>query len=88
MGFGEMGVNMETARFFRNDDMSAYADALREVSVAREEVPGRRRYPGYTHTDLSTIHERAGRWKDAMALSLSFLFSLCQTMTSRIQSQT
>merc|ERR1711903_206383 len=42
-------------------DMSAYADALREVSAAREEVPGRRGYPGYMYTDLSTIYERAGR---------------------------
>eukprot|EP01071_Lankesteria_metandrocarpae_P001370 Lankesteria_metandrocarpae@DN14_c0_g1_i1.p1 len=110
--FGAMGVNMETARFFRQDfeengsmervvlfmnlandptveriitprlalttaeylayerelhvfviltDMSSYADALREVSAAREEVPGRRGYPGYMYTDLSTIYERAGR---------------------------
>merc|ERR1719447_1824444 len=110
--FGAMGVNLETARFFRNDfeqngsmekvslflnlandptieriitprltltlaeylayscnlhvlviltDMSSYADALREVSAAREEVPGRRGYPGYMYTDLSTIYERAGR---------------------------
>jgi V-type H+-transporting ATPase subunit B len=110
--FGAMGVNMETARFFRRDfeesgsmqrtalfmnlandptieriitprlalstaeylayerdmhvlvlltDMSSYADALREVSAAREEVPGRRGYPGYLYTDLSTIYERAGR---------------------------
>lgn len=110
--FGAMGVNMETARFFRADfeesgamqrtslflnlandptieriitprlalttaeylayerdlhvlviltDMSSYADALREVSAAREEVPGRRGYPGYMYTDLSTIYERAGR---------------------------
>lgn len=42
-------------------DMSAYADSLREVSAAREEVPGRRSYPGYLYTDLSTIYERAGR---------------------------
>jgi Archaeal/vacuolar-type H+-ATPase subunit B len=42
-------------------DMSAYADALREISAAREEVPGRRGYPGYMYTDLSTIYERAGR---------------------------
>merc|ERR1711881_175503 len=42
-------------------DMSAYADSLREVSAAREEVPGRRSYPGYMYTDLSTIYERAGR---------------------------
>lgn len=110
--FGAMGVNMETARFFRNDftesgainrtalfmnlandptieriitprlalttaeylayerdlhvlviltDMSSYADALREVSAAREEVPGRRGYPGYMYTDLATLYERAGR---------------------------
>merc|ERR1711862_851099 len=44
-------------------DMSSYADALREVSAAREEVPGRRGYPGYMYTDLSTIYERAGRVK-------------------------
>lgn len=42
-------------------DMSSYADALREISAAREEVPGRRGYPGYMYTDLSTIYERAGR---------------------------
>merc|ERR1712166_835665 len=42
-------------------DMSSYADSLREVSAAREEVPGRRGYPGYMYTDLSTIYERAGR---------------------------
>jgi V-type H+-transporting ATPase subunit B len=110
--FAAMGVNQETARFFRQDfeengamakvvlflnlandptieriitprlalttaeylayecgkhilvlltDMSSYADALREVSAAREEVPGRRGYPGYMYTDLSTIYERAGR---------------------------
>jgi hypothetical protein len=40
--------------------MSSYADALREVSAAREEVPGRRGYPGYMYTDLATIYERAG----------------------------
>lgn len=42
-------------------DMSSYADALREVSAAREEVPGRRGYPGYMYTDLASIYERAGR---------------------------
>ncbi|RQM04997.1 hypothetical protein DH86_00003720 [Scytalidium sp. 3C] len=42
-------------------DLTAYCDALREVSAAREEVPGRRGYPGYMYTDLSTIYERAGR---------------------------
>merc|ERR1719424_122178 len=110
--FGAMGVNRETATFFKRDfeengsmqrtslflnlandptierivtprialtsaeyfaytreqhvfviltDMSSYADALREVSAAREEVPGRRGYPGYMYTDLATIYERAGR---------------------------
>jgi len=110
--FAAMGVNMETARFFKTDfeengsleqlvmflnlasdptieriitprlalttaeylaytkerhvlviltDMSSYADALREVSAAREEVPGRRGYPGYMYTELATIYERAGR---------------------------
>eukprot|EP01113_Clastostelium_recurvatum_P027146 TRINITY_DN326_c0_g1_i1.p1 TRINITY_DN326_c0_g1~~TRINITY_DN326_c0_g1_i1.p1 ORF type:complete len:490 (+),score=146.03 TRINITY_DN326_c0_g1_i1:53-1522(+) len=110
--FAAMGVNMETARFFKQDfeesgsmehttlflnlanhptieriitprlalttaeylayqcdkhvlviltDMSSYADSLREVSAAREEVPGRRGFPGYMYTDLSTIYERAGR---------------------------
>ena len=110
--FAAMGVNMETARFFKQDfeengsldrvtlflnlandptieriitprlalttaeyfayqlekhvlvvltDMTSYADALREVSAAREEVPGRRGYPGYMYTDLATIYERAGR---------------------------
>merc|ERR1712216_1064252 len=44
-------------------DMSAYADSLRVVSAAREEVPGRRGYPGYMYTDLATIYERAGRIK-------------------------
>eukprot|EP00760_Papus_ankaliazontas_P035771 PhM_4_TR8015/c0_g1_i1/m.45123/K02147/ATPeV1B, ATP6B; V-type H+-transporting ATPase subunit B len=42
-------------------DMSSYADALREVSAAREEVPGRRGFPGYMYTDLACIYERAGR---------------------------
>jgi V-type H+-transporting ATPase subunit B len=42
-------------------DISSYADALREVSAAREEVPGRRGYPGYMYTDFSTLYERAGR---------------------------
>ncbi|TRY65443.1 hypothetical protein DNTS_008774 [Danionella cerebrum] len=87
--FAAMGVNMETARFFKIEriitprlaltsaeflayqcekhvlviltDMSSYAEALREVSAAREEVPGRRGFPGYMYTDLATIYERAGR---------------------------
>eukprot|EP00123_Amoebidium_parasiticum_P001064 comp12059_c0_seq1/m.6771 comp12059_c0_seq1/g.6771 ORF comp12059_c0_seq1/g.6771 comp12059_c0_seq1/m.6771 type:complete len:501 (-) comp12059_c0_seq1:287-1789(-) len=110
--FGAMGVNVETARYFKQDfeengsmervclylnlandptieriitprialtaaeflayqcekhvlviltDMTSYAEALREVSAAREEVPGRRGFPGYMYTDLATIYERAGR---------------------------
>ncbi|MBQ3865707.1 MAG: V-type ATP synthase subunit B [Clostridia bacterium] len=42
-------------------DITNYADALREISAARKEVPGRRGYPGYMYTDLATIYERAGR---------------------------
>ncbi|NLW48737.1 MAG: V-type ATP synthase subunit B [Firmicutes bacterium] len=44
-------------------DMTNYAEALREISAARKEVPGRRGYPGYLYTDLATIYERAGRVK-------------------------
>jgi V/A-type H+-transporting ATPase subunit B len=44
--------------------MTNYAEALREVSAAREEVPGRRGYPGYLYTDLASLYERAGRIKD------------------------
>ncbi|MDU4891813.1 MAG: V-type ATP synthase subunit B [Clostridium sp.] len=44
-------------------DITNYAEALREVSAARKEVPGRRGYPGYLYTDLSTLYERAGRLK-------------------------
>lgn len=42
-------------------DITNYADALREISAARKEVPGRRGYPGYMYTDLASIYERAGR---------------------------
>jgi V/A-type H+-transporting ATPase subunit B len=45
-------------------DMTNYAEALREISAAREEVPGRKGYPGYLYTDLATIYERAGRIKN------------------------
>jgi V/A-type H+-transporting ATPase subunit B len=44
-------------------DMTNYAEALREISAARKEVPGRRGYPGYLYTDLATLYERAGRIK-------------------------
>ncbi len=44
-------------------DLTNYCEALREISAARREVPGRRGYPGYLYTDLATIYERAGRIK-------------------------
>ena len=44
-------------------DITNYAEALREVSAARKEVPGRRGYPGYLYTDLATLYERAGKIK-------------------------
>jgi len=45
-------------------DMTNYCEALREVSAARKEIPGRRGYPGYLYTDLATLYERAGRIKE------------------------
>ncbi|MBQ3398094.1 MAG: V-type ATP synthase subunit B, partial [Synergistaceae bacterium] len=44
-------------------DLTNYCEALREISAARKEVPGRRGYPGYLYTDLATMYERAGRLK-------------------------
>jgi len=44
-------------------DMTFYAEALREISAARKEIPGRRGYPGYLYTDLASLYERAGRIK-------------------------
>ena len=44
-------------------DMTNYSEALREISAAREEVPGRKGYPGYLYTDLASLYERAGRIK-------------------------
>ncbi|MDO4485654.1 MAG: V-type ATP synthase subunit B [Bacillota bacterium] len=46
-------------------DITNYAEALREVSSARKEVPGRRGYPGYLYTDLASLYERAGRKEDS-----------------------
>ena len=46
-------------------DITNYAEALREVSSARKEVPGRRGYPGYLYTELATLYERAGRKEDS-----------------------
>ncbi len=45
------------------NDMTNYCEALRQISAARKEVPGRRGYPGYLYTDLATVYERAGRIK-------------------------
>jgi len=66
-------VALTTAEYFAFDlgmhvlvivtDMTNYAEALREISAAREEVPGRKGYPGYLYTDLATNYERAGRVK-------------------------
>ena len=53
-------------------DITYYAEALREVSTARKEVPGRRGYPGYLYTDLASIYERAGRIK-GMKGSITFV---------------
>jgi V/A-type H+-transporting ATPase subunit B len=53
-------------------DITYYAEALREVSAARKEVPGRRGYPGYLYTDLASIYERAGRIK-GMKGSITFV---------------
>lgn len=47
-------------------DITNYADALREISAARKEVPGRRGYPGYMYTDLASLYERAGRQRGKM----------------------
>ncbi len=64
-------LGLTTAEYFAFDlgmhvlviliDMTNYAEALREISAAREEVPARRGYPGYMYTDLASIYERAGR---------------------------
>ena len=53
-------------------DITNYAEALREVSAARKEVPGRRGYPGYLYTDLATMYERAGRIRGKQGYALVF----------------
>jgi V/A-type H+-transporting ATPase subunit B len=53
----ELGLNVLVVM----TDVLAYGEALRELSTAREEIPGRRGYPGYLYTDLATLFERAGR---------------------------
>ena len=49
-------------------DMTNYCEALREIGTAREEIPGRRGYPGYMYTDLASLYERAGRIRDTQGL--------------------
>lgn len=56
-----LGYQMDMHVLVILTDMTNYAEALREISAAREEVPGRRGYPGYMYTDLASIYERAGR---------------------------
>jgi len=58
-----LAFEMDTHVLVILTDMTNYAEALREISAARKEVPGRRGYPGYLYTDLSTVYERAGRIK-------------------------
>jgi len=58
-----LAFNMDMHVLVILTDMTNYCEALREIAAAREEVPGRRGYPGYMYTDLATIYERAGRIK-------------------------
>ena len=69
-------------------DMTNYAEALREISAARKEVPGRRGYPGYLYTDLATIYERAGRIKARRAQSRRSRSFRCPRTTRRTPSLT
>ena len=48
-------------------DMTSYAEALREVSAARGEIPARRAYPGYLYSDLASLYERCGRIRGGRA---------------------
>ena len=54
-------------------DITNYAEALREVSAARKEVPGRRGYPGYLYTDLATMYERAGPSSSASTAPITMI---------------
>jgi V/A-type H+-transporting ATPase subunit B len=67
-------------------DMTNYCNALREVSAAREEVPGRRGYPGYMYTDLANLYERAGiiEGKDGSVTQLPILTMVGDDMTHPI----
>ncbi len=56
-----LAYDLETQVLVILTDMTNYCESLREIGAAREEIPGRRGYPGYMYTDLATIYERAGR---------------------------
>ncbi len=56
-----LAYDLETQVLVILTDMTNYCDALRSIGAAREEIPGRRGYPGYMYTDLATLYERAGR---------------------------
>ncbi len=62
-------------------DITNYAEALREVSAARREVPGRRGYPGYLYTDLATMYERAGRIRGSEGSITQIPILLCPRTT-------
>lgn len=65
-------------------DLTNYCEALREISAARKEVPGRRGYPGYLYTDLAAMYERAGRIKGKRDRLPRFPFSRCRKTIKRI----
>ncbi|HEV8338179.1 MAG TPA: V-type ATP synthase subunit B, partial [bacterium] len=56
-----LAYDLETQVLVILSDMTSYCESLREIGAAREEIPGRRGYPGYMYTDLATLYERAGR---------------------------
>src|SRR5581483_5466138 len=58
------GVRGAPPRARGDGDMTSYCEAVREVSAARGEVPGRRAYPGYLYSDLASLYERCGRMRD------------------------
>ena len=67
-------------------DITNYAEALREISAARKEVPGRRGYPGYMYTDLASLYERAGRIKGKKGSITQIPILTMHKMTKLIQS--
>lgn len=69
-------------------DLTNYCEALREISAARKEVPGRRGYPGYLYTDLATMYERAGRLRGKRDRSRRYRSSRCPKTTRPTRSPT